>query len=310
MKQARQIHALTSEHMEEFKMELTIKKLSTCSFEEAASIWNSGFEGYFVDIAMTADRFTSRIGLEGLSPALSIVGYFGDEPAGILMNGMKKIGNQKIAWNGGTGVASKFRRQGVGRALMEAAIELYKREEVDIAMLEAFSKNEKAIALYEQLGFEVVDQLLFLEHKDGFASEPFYDTGNYTVTQCFTQEAAALPFYQTLMPWQTQSANIKDGQALILKTAHGEAIGYALFKKIYENGDLRGIVLYQCHIKDDVADSEAAIQTLLHHVYGPSQQVCNRSTYNLTAKSKEVVAFLKDCGFTTRAEQVFMVKKM
>lgn len=51
-------------------------------------------------------------------------------------------------------VASDFRRQGVGRALLEAAVDWARGAGVRKLELHVFPWNEPAIALYERFGFE------------------------------------------------------------------------------------------------------------------------------------------------------------
>jgi putative acetyltransferase len=51
-------------------------------------------------------------------------------------------------------VAASHRRQGIGRALLEAAVEWARRSAVRKLELHVFPWNEPAIQLYEQFGFE------------------------------------------------------------------------------------------------------------------------------------------------------------
>lgn len=56
--------------------------------------------------------------------------------------------------NLGMSVSKKYWRQGVGTALMEAAIRFAKSIKLDSITLEVRSDNHAAIALYEKFGFE------------------------------------------------------------------------------------------------------------------------------------------------------------
>jgi ribosomal protein S18 acetylase RimI-like enzyme len=55
----------------------------------------------------------------------------------------------------GKGVHPDFRRRGIGRRLIEAAISLTKEGGLERLDLEVFASNSKAIALYESVGFAV-----------------------------------------------------------------------------------------------------------------------------------------------------------
>src|SRR5258705_5389904 len=54
---------------------LEIRRLSGCSFDDAVKIWNEGFQGYFVDMTLSLDRYLSRLQLEGLSPQFSLMAF-------------------------------------------------------------------------------------------------------------------------------------------------------------------------------------------------------------------------------------------
>ena len=47
-----------------------IRRLNTCTFDEAVQIWNEGFKGYFVDMTVSLDaylrRFAGRWSITGI----------------------------------------------------------------------------------------------------------------------------------------------------------------------------------------------------------------------------------------------------
>ena len=105
---------------------IEIRRMSECTWKEAVGVWNEGFQDYFADVKMDADTFTARLAREGLSPDLSIVAFHDGRPVGILLNGIRSIAGKRMAWNGGTAVVPRRRRSGVGKALLEAAIRIYR----------------------------------------------------------------------------------------------------------------------------------------------------------------------------------------
>ena len=291
---------------------LEIRRLSTCSFDDAVKIWNEGFQGYFVDMTVSLDRYLSRLQREGLSPEFSLMASCDGTPAGFLLNGIRTNPGPKVAWNGGTGVSPQFRGRGVGKALMQATVDLYKELGIRVATLEAISENESAISLYHKFGYAVVDRLVFLNYEGELNERAFPEVNSqtYSAVQVAPYVVGELEFYQESAPWQGhwQSLIRQNGEALVVSNADGAAVGYALYKKKRdEQGKISEIALHQC-VAIPGADTEAIIGCALRSLYAPQELECMRSTYNFNKSNEAVITMLIEAGFTSFIEQVHMVK--
>jgi GNAT superfamily N-acetyltransferase len=268
--------------------------------------WNNGFQDYFTTAQMTVDQFTHRLGKESLSPSFSFVAYENTQPIGVILNSIKLMNGKKWAWNGGTSVAPSHRKLGVGRELMNETIDTYKREGVETATLEAFSVNKKAIRLYEASDYKVIDRLLFLEIKGRRERDLFQITYGLPI------EAGCLKLYNKNVPWQSQWQNIHNGESLIVRNASGKELGYALFRRVFnEEGDLQTVILYQCETEE-----EEIGKLMINHIF-PANQDINRMTYNFPQVNSLVAGILKEAGFQKAytdkgvlLEQVFMVMNL
>ncbi|GAX90167.1 GNAT family N-acetyltransferase [Effusibacillus lacus] len=292
---------------------ITMKRLSECALEQAVQAWNEGFKGYFFDASTTVDAFTARMGKEGLSPSLSIVAFLNGQPAGLVLNGVRNLNGKKVAWNGGTGVAPEFRKQRVGMQLIAKTLEIYQEEQVEIATLEAVSENEPAIALYERMGYVTTDRLLFFHHEGplpdtlsgGAESSPF------RIRRGIAQDVRMLPFYNHMSPWQTQWTSAIGGESAIAYDAAGEALGYALFHRTFDDsGRVGKITLLQCEAKPEVPDKQPILTALLAEAYSSAEDSVIRGTFNLPQSNEIVVQLHRKAGFTIRAEQVNMIRQM
>jgi GNAT superfamily N-acetyltransferase len=112
------------------------------SYAELAELFTRGYEGYFVP--MHFDERTLRYMVDAWDIDLSRSRVAPD--AGLCNLAIR--GDR--GWIGGIAVVPEQRRHGVGRALMEAVIELAP----PTVLLEVIEANEPAIKLYEALGFE------------------------------------------------------------------------------------------------------------------------------------------------------------
>lgn len=290
---------------------IEVKKLSTLTLDEALDTWNKGFEGYVYDQKMSLDQFIQRFGNEGLSPELSVVAFVDGEPAGLVLNGLRTVDGKKVSWNGGTGVAVKFRRTGVGKAMMEETLKLYEEHDVDLATLEAAKSNVKAISLYKQYGYDLIDDLVFLQNKEPLNNFSQKNPKGYTSRVGLAHEAASLPILDNLVPWQTHWQSLrKDGELLVIED-HGEEVGYFLYKKQYDaTGKQTSLVLFSAGLAPNRSDAEDIVRYGLGLLFGPLDQPINKSTFNFPAANIEIVALLKDLGFAPYTEQVFMVKHL
>ncbi|KOP71249.1 GNAT family N-acetyltransferase [Cytobacillus solani] len=292
---------------------IEIKRLKDCTIEEGVEAWNTGFEGYYFDATTTADKFITRLVHEGLSPNLSIVAFMDKKPIGIVKNGIREFNGKKLAWNGGTGVALDLRKKGIGRMLMEETLSILNEEKVDYASLEAISENVKAISLYEKMGYEIVDHLEYLGLNGQLENN--YSTislNKYKIERAVPQQIGLIPFYKGMNPWQTQWQSARDGEAMIVKDSDENPIGYAYFRRTFNNeGKHINTVLYQCEVEPEQKDAEQITKSLINAVFRSFTDDINRVIPNLPiAQSGLTHSILKAIGFKSKTEQVYMIKKM
>lgn len=289
---------------------ITIKRLSACTFEEATELWNEGFSGYAVNLNMTVGALTSRFGLEGLDPSLSVAAFVEGEPAGLVLSGKKEIAGKQVAWNGGTGVAPKFRGQGIGRVLMEATMEVYQAHGIDIATLEVLTDNISGVKLYQRMGYEVAGRLLTLQREGALGEMPVQKSvaENFQIRYGLPSDVKDLPFYNHDVPWASMWQNQIGGQALLVEDADGEVVGYALFKRRIGDGSGRRemIALYQCEVLSNHPVAEDLVRLLLAHVYDPQEFAGLRTAGDYTASNERVVRVLLEMGFEVKQERFLM----
>lgn len=289
-----------------------IRRLAECTIEQAVVAWNKGFEGYHFDMTTTPDAFKKRMDQEGLSKELSVVAFDGEEPVGLVLNGIRQSGDSKIGWNGGTGVAAAWRKKGVGIQLMEEALRILESQQVDVATLEAIKGNDQAIGLYEKLGYDIVDELHFMNLNGTVDQKGPAVSEAVKVSQASPEEIGKLPFYRGDFPWQTLWQSVRDGQALIAFDEKGKAAGYALFRKLNdEHGKPSRTLLYQLETAPDAAEREGITALLLNEVFGNFEDGIGRTAVNVPVESNALTYdTLKKFGFEKNIAQVFMKKKL
>lgn len=290
-------------------MGVEIKRLSECTWNEAVTAWNRGFEGYFLDMTTDVGKFQNRLVMEGISPERSLVAFDGDEPVGIICNGFRQINGQKVAWNGGTGIAVSYRGTGVSKQLMQANLDLYQEEGVETAYLEALSQNTRAISLYEKFGYKGFEELLFFQYHEAWVKEPFADRGNYSLRHGTARDVANVSFYHHESPWQTHWASLRDGESYLACGSDSQILGYALFRRVYNEKDEHvATVLMQCEPHPDIPCEEQTrvLSALLARVFSEWDAPFKRTVFNLSSRKKTLISLLETNGFTQFASQLHM----
>lgn len=285
---------------------LKIKRLKDCTITEAVQAWNRGFEGYYFDLTMTTDKFLARMATEELSEELSVVAFWNEKPVGLIANGIREFQGQLVGWNGGTAVDKGYRSKGIGRRLLEATLDILEDHNVYVSTLEAISENKRAIALYQSLGYDIIDHLECLEKKEGHI--PFVTSNMYQIKKVRPQEIGKLLFYQGKNPWQTHWQSVKDGEGLIAQDSNGNAIGYAYFRKLFsKDGTHTGTTLYQCEADRSRNDQKEIIQFLLGFAFDTSSDQVRHYVPNLPILSSSIThEVLKEQGFDPIVKLVYM----
>jgi GNAT superfamily N-acetyltransferase len=284
-------------------MNLQIKRLTDCTIQEMITAWNKGFEGYFVQLEMTPEMFFNRLVNEGLSLPHSIVAFDGEAPVAIVLNGFRVIDGKKTAWNGGTGIATEYRGKGVSTLLMEEILKIYEEEGCEVATLEAIKENERAIRLYARFGFDVTDSLVYLagtlEGKNNSLVQSEYIR---------PEQLSTYSFYNQNVPWQCQWQSVKAGEAQIYFNDNQNAVGYSLFKRVWnQEGQLEKVFLFQVELLGEVTDER--LQAVFSAITEQQTHPVSFMTVN-ASQSNPVIQYLMDQGFKKTTEQVQMVKTL
>lgn len=281
-------------------MDFTFKRLTECTPEEMINAWNHGFEGYFVQMEMTAELFFKRLVNEGLSLRQSFVVFDHDQPVAIVVNGFRTIEGKKTVWNGGTGVAVPYRGKGVSRLLMEETLRIYEEAGVEVATLEAIKENERAIRLYEKYGYKVVDSLMFMS-----GTPELIRNNAIQAKSTRPEQLATMTFYNENAPWQCQWQSVKSGEAQIYFDQNENPLGYALFKRIWnQEGELEKVFLYQL----ELFQGTEVIQGIFAAIANQEKGSVTFTTINAPV-SNPLTQYLLANGFSISTEQVQMVKK-
>jgi ribosomal protein S18 acetylase RimI-like enzyme len=293
---------------------IKIKKLSDCKLVDVVQIWNDAFRNYSQNIEISVDQFVLMLGRKELLPSTSLVVHNNEQPVGFVLNSIKNIKGIQTAWNGGTGISKDYQGKGIGKILMDATLELYSKEAVELATLEVLKNNTGAISLYEKEGYRKVSRLDVYQRVSWNNNINLFQQQRllFDIKKGAVTDVRELPFYNNLVPWESKAENIFNGESLIISDRFGTPLGYALFKNFLNNSGELTTMLFQCEIIDSITkheDQKLIIEHIFNEVFNNNAQNINARTADFISKNNLVSQWLLQNGFIV-TNQRFLMEKM
>ncbi len=280
---------------------MDVRTLSQVAFEDGFRAWSDGFEGYPYAGRMTMGEWLAHIAQDEIDPEISVVAFDGARPVGIALSGMREMGGRKEAYNGGTGVATDHRGQGVGTLLIRSALERYRVAGAHLATLEVVTSNDSALRLYRREGYEIRDRLSVLEWTA--TQPPSASESGILVEEADAETVAAVPFYRSAAPWQCRWQSIPGGRAAYLRSETGKTLAYALLRRRYREGVPIATTIYQAVASPESSDAQRLLEVLVARVLGP---VPRSIAMNIPASESATLAALTSLGYHEMLAQYLM----
>jgi len=136
-------------------MAITFTPTGTFGLAATADLINRGFADYVVQVKMTEAALWHAARQDSVDFAASSVALVDDTPAGVVLMARRGWTSRVAAM----AIIPEFRRQRVGRALMEHVLAEAQQRGERAMVLEVLTSNTPAVRLYESLGFTKVRRL-------------------------------------------------------------------------------------------------------------------------------------------------------
>ena len=139
---------------------MEIRTLANTNLSDIVACLLEAFEGYFVKMPETIDYWEERFRGARVEYDLSFGMFDKDRLIGFIMNGIDVQEGELTAFNTGTGVIPAYRSQQVVDRIYAHAFPLFKARGVQNCRLEVIQANDRAIRVYERIGFHKIKSLL------------------------------------------------------------------------------------------------------------------------------------------------------
>jgi ribosomal protein S18 acetylase RimI-like enzyme len=291
-------------------MNLEYRTLEKASIHEIHQCFLDAFSDYIVDIRMSESSFREMNALRAVDYGLSVGAFAGQRLVGITLNARDQLNGRWTAYDAGTGVIPAFRRQGVSRVLMQKSFEILEAHEVETYLLEVITRNEKALQLYQSLGFRITRRLECLSLKGPMDLRASH--ADITVTdvkrpqiplleKAYLDEAAQgfNPSWQN--GWNTINRR-PDLYTLVASWENGHCVGYGVM------GAGRGGIA-QLWVRSDRRRRGLGTR-LLQELIIRNPGLKSYSWVNVDESAVHTLEFLKAVGFTEQLAQFEMEREL
>lgn len=136
-----------------------INSLSNTPLEAIVDCLLEAFKGYFVQLPSSVKYWEDRFRTARVDLNYSYGMFDGSQLVGFIINGIDDFYGKSTAFNTGTGVINAYRGKGIVDSLYEFAIPQFKKLGISSCRLEVITDNERAIKVYQRIGFNITRRL-------------------------------------------------------------------------------------------------------------------------------------------------------
>lgn len=134
---------------------MTIKNLSTISFDELLDCFLLAFENYFVKMPSDRNYYKERWKAANVDYNLSYGLFDKGKLVGFIIHAIDKRNGILTAFNTGTGVIPEYRGKKIVKSIYNYALHDLAQHGIKKSTLEVITKNNIAIKAYESVGFKI-----------------------------------------------------------------------------------------------------------------------------------------------------------
>jgi len=260
--------------------------------------FNDGFSDYALNMTATDSYLANRWELGGVDFSLSGGAWIDDKLVGLVIIMVGNSNGIPTAFNGATCVRPEARGQAATQRIFDFLIPKFKEKGIQKAQLEVLEENDRAIAVYEKIGFQINRKLLCFKEKENIEiySNKLTDL---QIEACSPFNPAKYPSWKTNKPgWEQSDLTIinfpKKHKFFALKSK-SKIIGYLI---VCPGSKLISQILISP--EHHLGDIENGVFSYLRSLNLPTRLI------NIGEQSKKLIDFLLKSGFSNYINQFEM----
>lgn len=147
-------------------MMIKYSKCSSAVFDHVHNAFQIGFSDYFINMEMSKETFHNKFfGPEGNQLENSFIAFEDDKPIGLILGGIRNYEGVKTLRCGTLCIHPDYRAQGIAKELYKYHKKVAINNNCKQLFLEVMVVNDKAISLYEKLGYKVIYNLDYYRYQ-------------------------------------------------------------------------------------------------------------------------------------------------
>jgi ribosomal protein S18 acetylase RimI-like enzyme len=275
---------------------MEIKTLEGVDKKDILKVFNESFSDYFIPFQLSQEQLTLKMLADKTDLNLSVGVFENAHLIGFILHGFDKINNEKVIYNGGTGVIPEKRGSGLTKQMYHFILPILKKNRIDKLQLEVISENIPAINSYKKSGYKTERELFC--YKGEIIISNTNDRLNIEKIQNYNWDLMQ-SFWDIYPTWQNSKNvmnDLKDNYISLGAYLENLLVGYI----IYNPNNKR---ILQIAISPNFRRRQVA-STLVHEIietYGNTLSIIN-----VDKSSKSINTFLKKIGFRSNLEQLEM----
>ncbi len=270
---------------------IKFQSLENCSLHHLAETFNLAFAKYMIPVQLSAAQLRQKIYLDRIDLRCSAGAFAEGRCVGFIFTGCGNWQGTPTAYNAGTGVIPAFRGQRLTQQMYDFLLPIFRKENIQQALLEVIDSNEVAIHNYKALGFRQTRVFDCFIHKGG--EPPKHELSDeYQEHEVFDlhQLKGVEDFWNSRPSWQNELDGIKSAQGIFATyciSRKGEIVAYGI------KDPAKGrIAQFGVHLDYRRQQLGSAIFSGLYQLGNPKQSIIN-----IDQEDVATTTFLRKQGF-------------
>lgn len=279
---------------------MEFKTLEGTDINDILNAFNKSFSDYFIPFKLTREQLILKMTADKTDLNLSVGVFENGNLIAFILHGFDIVDNQKLLYNGGTGVIPEKRGIGLTLQMYLFILPSLKEKGIDRIMLEVIDKNIPAIKSYEKSGFNMKRALVCYKGNVNIMKT----NKKIEIKELKSYHWKQLESFWDILPtWQNSNHVLNKLKLDLISLGayfKNELVGYVIYNPTTRR--VQQIAVNKDHRKKRIAST---LIDSLTNKFGTTISIIN-----VDKKSKSVNDFFKKIGLENNLEQLEMELKL